>query len=211
MGRNLISLDNIIMYTDKILLAAKGFARAFPFVTPFFSFILGIIFERFVGIYFCFMTYGLDLLNHFTKKIMRTIYGDRESFPLIGIGKRPKGARHCGVFVEDDGDGISTGFGMPSGHAQVAMITLVFWTLYLLENNGYNNRTYFSICLLTVICIGIVVSRVLLGCHTIQQIVIGACIGLILGYLGYKVYKKLVEFIKGEQMIQTNHLHPMKN
>lgn len=180
-----------MVYLDKIGLAGRGFARAFPFIVPFFSLILGIIFEKMVGIYFCFLAYGLDLLNHTTKGVMRKIYGDIDSFPIIGRGKRPEGARHCGVFVEEDGDGLSTGFGMPSGHAQIAMITMVFWIMYLLENKGHNDRTYMSIGLIVFICLGIVVSRVYLGCHTVQQVIIGSMIGIGFGWLGYKFYKIL--------------------
>jgi membrane-associated phospholipid phosphatase len=190
-------------YFDKIGLASRGFARAFPFIVPLFSLVLGILFQQFSGIYFFFLSYGLDLCNHITKQIVKKMYGDKESFPLIGIGKRPEGARHCGVFVAEEGDGISTGYGMPSGHAQIAMITMVFWGMYLLDKFGWNDRTYLSVILLSAICIAIVVSRVLLGCHTVQQVIIGALIGLPLGYLGYKVYKYIhkyfMDIVKGFQ------------
>jgi membrane-associated phospholipid phosphatase len=59
------------------------------------------------------------------------------------------------------------------------------------------------VILLSAICIAIVVSRVLLGCHTVQQVIIGALIGLPLGYLGYKVYKYIhkyfMDIVKGFQ------------
>ena len=71
-----------MVYLDKIGLAGRGFARAFPFIVPFNM----NYFEKIVN-YFCFLAYGLDLLNHTTKSIMRKIYVTMNSFPIIGEEK----------------------------------------------------------------------------------------------------------------------------
>jgi len=110
----------------------------------------------------------MDIVNRFIKNGLKWLYGDREELPLLGRGARPEGAKHCGSFVNVDSDGRPSSFGMPSGHSQVALITAIFWTLYLHNKYGLDTYNVFSMVLLWVICLSIPYSRVVLRCHTVE-------------------------------------------
>tara|TARA_B100000780_G_C21095667_1_gene441871 strand:- start:8 stop:490 length:483 start_codon:yes stop_codon:yes gene_type:complete len=109
--------------------------------------------------------------NHILKEyIFKPIMGNK-SFPLLGKGTRPVGAKNCKIF--SDGT-ISKSYGMPSGHAQ----SIAFFLTSELNNNS--NYLY-KVCL-TIISIFMIYSRVNLGCHTIQQVLVGSIIGIMFFY-----------------------------
>ena len=130
--------------------------------------IYGILFRSPIGIYFGLFIVLMDIVNRFIKNGLKWLYGDREELSLLGRGARPEGAKHCGSFVNVDSDGRPSSFGMPSGHSQVALITAIFWTLYLHNKYGLDTYNVFSMVLLWVICLSIPYSRVVLRCHTVE-------------------------------------------
>ena len=86
--------------------------------------------------------------------------------------------------------------GMPSGHSQLSFLFSTFLILYIINKNIYNiNKisVISKIILLLVFSISISVSR--LGIiknlgpqvHSIFQVVIGGIIGIIIGFLTFKV------------------------
>lgn len=80
----------------------------------------------------------------------------------------------CSVFY----DPVSSGsWGMPSGHAQIAFMAGVFWVLYIFDNYKLTTSRVFSIIVLLFMSLFISLSRVMIGCHTIPQVVIGGIIG----------------------------------
>ena len=80
-------------------------------------------------------------------------------------------------------------YGMPSGHAQHCGFVLAFTTLVF-----QNPLITSSYSILSLICL---YQRYLYQNHTIGQIIIGFIVGLIIGYLFYKMaFKKLVGNIK---------------
>lgn len=162
-----------------------GIARAFPLIVPLTSLIYGFIFNNNVGIFFGVYAYLCDMISHFFKRLAQQIYGDKESISILGIGRRPTGAKYCGLFISESNlSGKSTSFGMPSGHSASAILTLIFWVYYVWNKNNKNLRTLLSIILIVLICLSICVSRVLLNCHTIQHVLVGGLIGLCYGLIG---------------------------
>ena len=172
----------------------KGFARAYPFFVPFFSFFFGIVFQNNLSIYFTFLVIIVDvILITSLKNISRYIYNllNIDRLPILGLGKRPDGAKYCGCFIDENNiDKISTSFGMPSGHSIVAMTTCIFWSRYIMDNYPKSYKRDLSIFLLYSVSLFILFSRIWLGCHTIQQVIIGSFIGSFIGYEGYELYKK---------------------
>ena len=167
----------------------KGLARAFPIVIPLTSIIFGFIFNFNTGIYFGIYAYVCDLVSHNLKIASKKIYGNKESLPLFGLGRRPNGAKYCGLFINEDNlEGKSTSFGMPSGHAASAILTMVFWIYYLINHQKINLKTILSIILISIICLSVCLSRILLNCHTIQQVIVGGLFGLLYGFIGYQFY-----------------------
>ena len=120
-------------------------------------------------------------------------YLGKKSLPILGIGKRPENATSCGAYL----DGIlSTTYGMPSGHSQIAWSIAIYFILKMIKkwyNNDKENKpiTILGYRWLIISCIFILgiatyisYSRVYIeGCHTIQQVIIGGLIGSIMGFL----------------------------
>ena len=179
------------MITDLLALQAQGLARAFTVIVPATSILLGILFRQNIGIYFGLFIILMDVINRGIKNGLKQLYGDHEELALLGRGARPEGAKHCGSFVDVDSDGRPSSFGMPSGHAQVAFITGIFWTLYLHNKYGLDTQNVFSMILLWSICLGIPYSRVYFRCHTVQQVIVGGLLGLLFGSIGYYMFNLL--------------------
>ena len=64
----------------------------------------------------------------------------------------------------------------------------MFWTLYIINNFKLNIYSILSILILLFISLNIMISRIVLKCHTPQQVIIGGIIGLIFGYIGYQIF-----------------------
>jgi membrane-associated phospholipid phosphatase len=73
-------------------------------------------------------------------------------------------------------------YGMPSGHAQSIFYSLIF--IHKSFNNIYLSLFYLLICLNTLH------QRVNMGYHSISQVIVGAIIGLIVGYIVYNFSQK---------------------
>ena len=116
----------------------------------------------------------------FKNKIAKPIIGNK-TLPILGSGKRPKGAKNCGVLKDGK---LSKSYGMPSGHAQSAGFFMLFQLL--------NTNDFLYKILIIFVSIWTMLSRVRLGCHTFQQIIIGGIIGAFIGYLTNYIYKKYI-------------------
>lgn len=168
----------------------KGFARSYPLFVPFFSFLFGVLFQNKLSTYFSLLLIVVDvILITSLKSSARLLYNylNVVNLPIIGRGSRPEGAMYCGCFVDENNIGkLSSSFGMPSGHSIIAMTTCVFWSNYILDNYPKTWQRDFSLIILYSISAFILFSRVWLGCHTIQQVIVGSIIGSYVGYYGYK-------------------------
>ena len=170
----------------------KGLARSFPIVIPLTSIIYGIIFNFNIGIFFGIYSYICDLISHNFKIASKKIYGKKERLPILGLGRRPNGAKYCGLFIDENNlEGKSTSFGMPSGHAMMSILTMVFWLSYFYNKNEKNIRTYISMILIIIITLSICYSRIILNCHTIQQVIVGGLFGILFGLIGYHFYSTI--------------------
>ena len=137
---------------------------------------------------------GNTIINYIIKHfIMKPIMGNRK-YPVIGQGPRPKGAKACGLFDNSKITDIKS-FGMPSGHAQMAG----FFTAYSMSKLGEDNVSpsfYTAVGIfLGSSLIFIMYSRVFSKCHTIQQTVAGALIGLVLGNLFFNYKDRIGRYI----------------
>lgn len=183
------------MLLTKLYSYTVGCLRAFPCIVSLASLLFAVIFQNKVSLLFGIYFLILDILSGLFKGVVRSLYSflGVETLPIIGAGKRPNGAKYCGCFIDENNlEGKSTSFGMPSGHSMLAIFTAVFWSLYILENYEDDYKRNISLLVLNVCCILVCLSRVYLNCHTIQQVIVGSIIGFILGNLGYKLYKKII-------------------
>lgn len=108
------------------------------------------------------------LKNYVFKPLMKN-----KKYPILGSGKRPKGAKNCGIVSNGK---KADSYGMPSGHAQ----SIAFF----LADRLFGNYTMLYKIIVSVICIIFITSRVRLNCHTPQQIILGS----LFGFISYKIY-----------------------
>ena len=173
-----------------------GLARAFPLITMV-SPLLGYFLTNEIDLLLLSITLLLnDGLNHFLKyNIVRPLMGNKR-YGILGSGARPKGAKDCGLFVGcKDPLSKKESYGMPSGHSQNVMLFSTYAILTLMNGNYTDRMKNIGYVLFSLLAIGIMYSRVYLKCHTVQQVIIGGVIGLLLGYLYYnkkdEIKKKL--------------------
>ncbi len=105
---------------------------------------------------------------------------------------------NCGAFINGK---KSTSYGMPSGHSQFASLLTTYIVLNLL--NATNRKFPKHDILRGMFVVGAVImgvsvclSRVIFGCHTQQQVLIGAFIGMILGTWFYYNEEKIIKLFK---------------
>lgn len=84
--------------------------------------------------------------------------------------------RPCVDFVD-----CPAGYSFPSGHATVIFAAMTTLGLH------YKKRKYFLLCLIFAEFVAL--SRVILGVHTIPDVLVGACIGIFVGFLVQKTYE----------------------
>ena len=171
---------------------------AAPYYVNLMAILIGIIFRQPISLYYGLFSYFCDIINHFFKLFCKNvIYKNTDYIPLFGYGGRPEGAKYCGIFIDENNlKGLSTSFGMPSGHSHFATLAAVFWSLYLANKYELNLYTFISIGIICILSLTIMISRYYLGCHTPQQIIVGGIIGLITGYLGYYLYKYISNYFE---------------
>ena len=102
----------------------------------------------------------------------------RETLPILGRGSRPPGATRCGLWPLSRSQ-PKPSFGMPSGHATHALAMFTFALALRPRNPSWFWRA--ALAALGLLAVVIPISRVALGCHTVQQAVLGAVLGTAVG------------------------------
>jgi len=90
--------------------------------------------------------------------------------------------------------GCPSGYSMPSGHAVVAFAIATVLGLY------YKKKAYLIPSLILAAFVGM--SRVILGLHTIPDIVAGSFIGIIVGFIVQKMYKTYYKKFQKLKLLQ---------
>lgn len=128
------------------------------------------------------------LNNIFKYLICKPIFGDY----IFGyLGKRPKGAKFCGYFINYNED-LSKSYGMPSGHSQSTCFFLSYLIYKTLEGNTLFLYKFLTISLFTCISLAVMYSRIHFNCHTLLQVIVGGLIGFILGKIYYDNKDKIL-------------------
>lgn len=162
------------------------FARAYPALCLIYAFMIK-------DLYLLVFLIVSDLLNGvFKYQIAKPLMGDKDYGILLGKGTRPKGASHCGIWKDPVGYKTKS-YGMPSGHSQGA----TGFATYMILSNLSNGGKLYDINNIIFAVFGILIpySRVVMNCHTIQQIIIGGILGIILGITGWKIRPTVLSLI----------------
>ena len=181
--------------------------RAFPCFIIVYSILTGLLFQNKLALFFGVYMFIVDCIVMVLKKISNHVYKsfNKESLPILGIGKRPDNAKYTGCFItEDNLSGKTTTFGMPSGHSAIAGATFVFGILYIHEHYKSSKAKNLSYLILSVLCLSVAFSRIFLNCHTLQQVIVGFIIGGGFGFAGYVIYKQYIENDKLKKILFGN-------
>lgn len=164
-------------------------ARIYPLIVQILSFLL--YFINFDNDFIILGTVMMlsEIINAGLKNLVfKPLMGDKH-YPILGLGRRPDGANNCGLYYVGKNN-ISTSYGMPSGHSQNSAVFSTFILMKILDSELPNIYKILSIIVFPLLLIYIMWSRVYLGCHTIQQTIIGSSIGISIGYFVYNYFNK---------------------
>ena len=150
-----------------------------------------------IVIIYALMIYTLYYINIYTALLFLLVLFKTTLFKLIKkffiqyqYGKRPKQAYNCNIF---NCGGKDKGGGMPSAHMGfIGIISFIVYNIYMINND----KNQYIIGIYAVIAILTAISRFLLKCHTIPQIITGYLFGLLLAYVFYLIDNKLNETFK---------------
>lgn len=184
----------------------QSLAIIYPHSVYIFGILFSLITQNSIGIYFTFLTFFLGGFMNFVFKCLATVIAkftnnqwlikqfQRPNPPEYGCGvyplKKNMNSKECNKFIQcilnfTQPKLFGKLTGMPSGHAQIAAITSMFWSLYILDNYPNNIYKQLSIIVLWIITIYVGYSRIKLGCHNLLQVSIGVILGSIIGYWIY--------------------------
>jgi len=163
------------------------------YVNIFISLIYGTRQSLFLSIIIILNSY----LNNFLKHTLAVpaFKSNSDYIPIFGQGSRPTGASDCGYF-KNCPNKVATSFGFPSGHSQFAGLQSGFLIKDIIHRNSIDgkfgslkNKDKFSVIMLLLFIPIMIFTRVYIEkCHTIQQTIFGAVIGLFLGYKSHYLY-----------------------
>jgi membrane-associated phospholipid phosphatase len=133
--------------------------------------------------------FGNAFINYCLKYYLFKPIMKGGTYPIIGRGLRPEGAKNCGEFRDNFFDTtitpkLSTSYGFPSGHSQCAGLFMTF--IY----EHFRDKPYIFYSSL-IYSLYIPYTRVKLGCHTIEQIIFGYIFGIITYYLFEYIHKSI--------------------
>ena len=184
------------------------FAQTSPRLMPIYAFIFGLITIDYGIILLGIFSFINIIINLIIKSFFKRLYGylKVKRLPILGIGERPSGICNnnmdYGYFNEYLNIKEAKMFGMPSGHSQSAWFMFTFLVLYLIDKyksskSGYQLKLIkkwimYTIIFLLMITIFISYSRVKVNCHTKEQVILGGILGIIFGFIFYKISKIII-------------------
>lgn len=82
-------------------------------------------------------------------------------------------------------------FGMPSGHTQSCFFSTTFVFLSI--------RKYNTLCIYLFLCLITMYQRVKYNYHTVLQVIVGACVGVLFGYFMYYLSQEKIKGVIKEK------------
>ena len=191
------------------------FVKSSELAMVYIYLITSIIYGQSKYLFLSLLIIGSAYLNYFFKhNIAKHIFEKFGNYiPFFGQGTRPEGAIDCGFFKNCPPE-PSKSFGFPSGHSQFAGINSGFLIREILEKNttdgkfsSLKQKDKFSVIFLILLVFVMMYARVSIEkCHTFEQTLFGASLGLFLGYKSYDLYsyinKKFSNILKMDSVLK---------
>ena len=176
-------------YTKAIMSNIRGIWRSYPLMFIVVATILSISYNLYSLMFLIVLVITTSLLNKFvTKPSMLELF---KLFNLENVAMRPDGCVNSSNFINEfEPNKISTSYGMPSGHSLEAMLISAFLCMYIIRTQEATYKRNINLVLVLLVGISISYSRVILGCHTHSQVIVGGLLGAIIGYYGYILWER---------------------
>jgi len=173
------------------------FVKSSELVMVYVNLFISIIFGNSKSFYLVLIIIFSSYLNYFLKHTISVPLFSKfnDIIPIFGQGSRPSGASDCGYFKNCPAK-VAKSFGFPSGHSQFAGLHSGFLIKDILYKNtkdgkfsSLKTKDKFSVIFLLLLVFIMMFARVYVEkCHTIEQTIFGAGIGLFLGYKSHDLY-----------------------
>jgi membrane-associated phospholipid phosphatase len=159
---------------DIIIGSIYTFFKSFSFFAITLSFFSGFFLSNWnhilIGLFLI-----SDIITNATLKTIFKFLMSNSDFPIIGKGTRPYKNKECGFFTYKNNH-FSKSYGMPSGHSQSFSFIS---TLIALHTKDYLKTILLFLLTCTAMYMRVYVEK----CHTIQQTIVGAFIGVSLAFI----------------------------
>ena len=173
--------------------------RALPLLS---SIIFGIIYFITKDLYMFYIFIGTlisgiitDIFKNLIFKyieILLSYYNFNTVKSILGTFERPCGAKNCGNFYINETN-FSYTKGMPSGHCILAGYLSIYMYYYIINKYKIDKKKHNYVLLLCVLFIFYIMhTRILFGCHTLEQTIVGGIIGMFLGHYYYLLSNKII-------------------
>jgi len=187
------------IFTDEFSII-NTFFRSIPCTAPFLLLIVYLITRNVFVLYLFIGHFAIQILTGILKdvvclpigKYLSNIYNTVD-IPIIGRFKRPVNAKNTGCFYINENNYSNTE-GMPSGHSMLAGFMGIFLYYHIIDYYKVlpQNKQYVFI-LVSIFIVYMMYTRVLMNCHTLQQTIVGAIIGILLGHYYYFYIKNMLD------------------
>jgi len=173
------------------------FIKASELIMVYVNLFIALIYGKRESLFLSVIIILSSSLNYFLKHIVAVpiFKANNDNIPIFGQGSRPLNATDCGYFTNCPNK-PATSFGFPSGHSQFAGIHSGFLIKDIIYRNSkdgtfisLDSKHKLSVIILLLLVPIMMFARVYIEkCHTIQQTIFGALIGLVLGYKSHDLY-----------------------
>lgn len=170
-----------------------SFLRASPTVSFVIALLLFFITSSDIYLFLVVLIFLGEMLNNILKHGVFKQIMKKNKWPILGYGIRPADSKNSSQFGDINLPPRKHTYGMPSGHAQTALLFATFAIMLITDYHSSTLPNYIQYVLLSTVVIftvSVLWSRIYLKCHTIQQITVGSVIGGLLGFYGYDFFKK---------------------
>ena len=173
------------------------FVKASELIMVYLNIFIALIYGKRQSLFLSLILIFNSTVNYFFKhKLAVPLFKSFNDYlPIFGQGSRPEGAVDCGYF-NNCPQKPATSFGFPSGHSQFAGLNSGFLIRDIIYRNtrdgkfsSLDNKHKFSVIMLLLFVPIMMYARVYVEkCHTLEQTIFGAMIGLFFGYKSHDLY-----------------------
>jgi len=174
--------------TSELFSIANGLTRGYGAIILFASFLFSVLYRDQENLIFTLLLMVSDELNHWLKIYVAKPIMKNSKWTILGWGKRPNPKAISCMFPPDT---PSKSYGMPSGHSQFAWVFSTYWIWKIWEDKERTDiEKWISMIVMVWLASMVGYSRVKwMKCHTVQQVVVGGMIGILVGTGIYNLLK----------------------